>query len=139
MTLSYRGPEIREYVSEEQVFENERPKMQVTVFKHLENTQKGLAGARFDCMREKTFCRMETGSQTKDTPLALAYSKKDGSCLFDADVPCGYRYYVKEIQAPEHYYKQVKKHVMSFSGFIRMIKHSFTHSRNLEANQKPFF
>ena len=32
VTLSYRGPEIREYVSEEQVFENERPKMQVTVF-----------------------------------------------------------------------------------------------------------
>ena len=45
----------------------------------------------------------------KDTLLALAYSKKDGSCLFDADVPCGYRYHVKEIQAPEHYYKQVKK------------------------------
>ena len=39
--------EIREYVSEEQVFENERPKMQVTVFKRSENTQKGLAGARF--------------------------------------------------------------------------------------------
>lgn len=35
--------------------------------------------------------------------------KKTEAVFFEADVPCGYRYYVKEIQAPEHYYKQVKK------------------------------
>ena len=109
MTLSYRGPEIREYVSEEQVFENERPKMQVTVFKHSENTQKGLAGARFGLYAGENILSDGNRIAAKDTLLALAYSKKDGSCLFDADVPCGYRYYVKEIQAPEHYYKQVKK------------------------------
>ena len=109
VTLSYRGPEIREYVSEEQVFENERPKMQVTVFKHSENTQKGLAGARFGLYAGENILSDGNRIAAKDTLLALAYSKKDGSCLFDADVPCGYRYYVKEIQAPEHYYKQVKK------------------------------
>ncbi len=109
VTLSYRGPEIREYVSEEQVFENERPKMLVTVFKHSENTQKGLAGARFGLYAGENILSDGNRIAAKDTLLALAYSKKDGSCLFDADVPCGYRYYVKEIQAPEHYYKQVKK------------------------------
>ena len=109
VTLSYRGPEIREYVSEEQVFENERPKMQVTVFKRSENTQKGLAGARFGLYAGENILSDGNRIAAKDTLLALAYSKKDGSCLFDADVPCGYRYYVKEIQAPEHYYKQVKK------------------------------
>ena len=109
VTLSYRGPEIREYVSEEQVFENERPKMQVTVFKRSENTQKGLAGARFGLYAVENILSDGNRIAAKDTLLALAYSKKDGSCLFDADVPCGYRYYVKEIQAPEHYYKQVKK------------------------------
>ena len=109
VTLSYRGPEIREYVSEEQVFENERPKMQVTVFKRSENTQKGLAGARFGLYAGENILSDGNRIVAKDTLLALAYSKKDGSCLFDADVPCGYRYYVKEIQAPEHYYKQVKK------------------------------
>ena len=109
VTLSYRGPEIREYVSEEQVFENERPKMQVTVFKRSENTQKGLAGARFGLYAGENMLSDGNRIAAKDTLLALAYSKKDGSCLFDADVPCGYRYYVKEIQAPEHYYKQVKK------------------------------
>ncbi len=109
VTLSYRGPEIREYVSEEQVFENERPKMQVTVFKRSENTQKGLAGARFGLYAGENILSDGKMIAAKDTLLALAYSKKDGSCLFDADVPCGYRYYVKEIQAPEHYYKQVKK------------------------------
>ena len=109
VTLSYRGPEIREYVSEEQVFENERPKMKVTVFKHSENTQKGLAGARFGLYAGENILSDGNRIAAKDTLLALAYSKKDGSCLFDADVPCGYRYYVKEIQAPEHYYKQVKK------------------------------
>ena len=109
VTLSYRGPEIREYVSEEQVFENERPKMQVTVFKRSENTQKGLAGTRFGLYAGENILSDGNRIAAKDTLLALAYSKKDGSCLFDADVPCGYRYYVKEIQAPEHYYKQVKK------------------------------
>ena len=109
VTLSYRGPEIREYVSEELVFENERPKMQVTVFKRSENTQKGLAGARFGLYAGENILSDGNRIAAKDTLLALAYSKKDGSCLFDADVPCGYRYYVKEIQAPEHYYKQVKK------------------------------
>ena len=109
VTLSYREPEIREYVSEEQVFENERPKMQVTVFKRSENTQKGLAGARFGLYAGENILSDGNRIAAKDTLLALAYSKKDGSCLFDADVPCGYRYYVKEIQAPEHYYKQVKK------------------------------
>ena len=109
VTLSYRGLEIREYVSEEQVFENERPKMQVTVFKRSENTQKGLAGARFGLYAGENILSDGNRIAAKDTLLALAYSKKDGSCLFDADVPCGYRYYVKEIQAPEHYYKQVKK------------------------------
>ena len=109
VTLSYRGPEIRKYVSEELVFENERPKMQVTVFKRSENTQKGLAGARFGLYAGENILSNGNRIAAKDTLLALAYSKKDGSCLFDADVPCGYRYYVKEIQAPEHYYKQVKK------------------------------
>lgn len=107
--LSYRGPEIREYVSEELVFENERPKMQVTVWKRSENTQKGLAGARFGLYAGENILSDGNRIAAKDTLLAMAYSKKDGSCLFDADVPCGYRYYVKEIQAPEHYYKQVKK------------------------------
>lgn len=109
VTLSYRGPEIREYVSEEQVFENERPKMQVTVFKRSENTQKGLAGTRFGLYAGENILSDGNRIAAKDTLLALAYSKKDGSCLFDADVPCGYRYYVKEIQAPEHYYKTGEK------------------------------
>ncbi len=76
VTLSYRGPEIREYVSEEQVFENERPKMQVTVFKRSENTQKGLAGARFGLYAGENILSDGNRIAAKDTLLALAYSKK---------------------------------------------------------------
>lgn len=52
---------------------------------------------------------METGSQQKIRCLLWRTVKKTEAVFLMPDVPCGYRYYVKEIQAPEHYYKQVKK------------------------------
>lgn len=58
--------------------------MQVTVFKHSENTQKGLAGARFGLYAGENILSDGNRIAAKDTLLALAYSKKDGSCLFDA-------------------------------------------------------
>ncbi len=115
VTLSYRGENVREYVSEEVVFRNERPKADVKVWKKESGSETGLQGARFGLYAAELILADGNVAAVKDQLLETAVSRRDGSCLFQADIPCGYQYYVKEIQAPVNYYKQTEKGRYTFS------------------------
>ena len=109
VTLAYRGEEIREYVSEEIIFHNERPESQIKVWKKDKNSNIGLEGARFGLYAGEAILADDKVAAVRDQLLETAVSKRDGSCVFQRDLPCGYSYYVKEILAPQNYYRQTEK------------------------------
>lgn len=112
--LDYRGQEIYEYVCKEIEFQNARPKALVTVWKKSKNTGAGLAGAVFGLYAGEHIRVDGDIVAAKGTLIEKAVSKKDGSCCFQTDIPCGYEYYVEEISAPSGYYKQTEKKKYEF-------------------------
>lgn len=105
----------KELELKELTFRNARPKAAVTVWKKSEDTKVGLAGAVFGLYAGEAVRVNENIIVEKGTLLAQAVSNADGACRFGADIPCGYSYYVKEIQAPENYGAQAKEKVYAFN------------------------
>ena len=105
VTLSYAGQTV-ELVQEETTYHNQRPEVQVQVVKKSENDGVTLKGAVFGLYAAEDIALKDgTVLLKKDTLIQKVESDKEGNAQFTADIPIGFHYTVKEIQAPEFYYK----------------------------------
>jgi uncharacterized surface anchored protein len=103
VTLSYAGQTV-EVVEEETQYENARPKVSVEVLKKSSNDDAALKGAIFGLYADEDVTGAD-GSVlvTKGTMIQKAESNENGKAAFTADIPIGFHYVVKEIQAPPLY------------------------------------
>ena len=100
VTLSYAGQNV-ETVFSESTFVNDRQKTEVSVLKKDKDTLNPLDGGVFG---------LYVGSDIKNADGSVVVSKGTliekavtGKAVFTADLPIGFSYDVKEIQAPEGY------------------------------------
>lgn len=107
--LVWKGQETEVYQQEVPPFTNPRVRASVTVWKKSSDTGTGLAGAVFGLYAGEDILLDGATLAAKDTLIMQSESGSDGKCHFCADLPAGYSYYVKEIIAPENYYRQTKK------------------------------
>lgn len=104
VTLSYAGQTV-ELVQEETTYENERPEIEVNVVKKSENDGATLKGAVFGLYAAEDIARNDGIILVKkDILIQKVESDEEGNAKFTADLPIGFHYVVKEIQAPEFYY-----------------------------------
>ncbi|MEQ2433118.1 SpaA isopeptide-forming pilin-related protein [Blautia caccae] len=113
VTLTYAG-QTAEAVFAETTFQNERQKTEVHVVKLDKDTENPLSGAVFGLYAGEDMKNADgTVVVKKDTLLGKAESNGEGEADFYADIPIGYGYYVKELQAPENYLRNSEE-VYSF-------------------------
>lgn len=104
VTLSYAGQTV-ELVQEETTYINDRPKVKVQAVKKSENDKETLEGAVFGLYAGEDIINAEGKVVVKkDTLIEKVTSDKEGAAAFHSDIPINFRYYLKEIQAPESYY-----------------------------------
>lgn len=105
VTLSYAGQTV-EVVEEETQYENARPKVSVEVLKKSSNDGATLKGAVFGLYAGEDIVGAD-GSvlAKKDVLIQKAESGEDGKAAFSSDIPIGFHYVIKEIQAPPLYYQ----------------------------------
>ena len=103
VTLSYAGQNV-ETVFSESTFVNDRQKAEVSVLKKDKDTLNPLDGGVFG-MYAGSDIKNADGSVvvSKGTLIEKAVTGEDGKAVFTADLPIGFSYDVKEIQAPEGY------------------------------------
>lgn len=103
ITLSYAGQTV-ETVVEEMTFTNVRQKANVTVVKKDTDTEKPLAGGVYALYAGNDIKNVD-GSVIvkKGTLIEKATTGADGSALYQADLPIGNSYDVKEDKAPNLY------------------------------------
>lgn len=105
VTLSYAGQTV-ELSKNETTYTNERPKVNVKAVKKSENDSVTLKGAVFGLFSGSDIKKADgTVLVSKDTQIGHAISDKDGNAVFNTDIPIGYKYYIRELRAPELYYK----------------------------------
>lgn len=110
VTLSYAGQTV-ELVQEEAAYANARPGVKVQAVKQSENDKVTLEGAVFGLYAGEDITNAAgTVIVNKDTLIETAASDKDGVAAFQADIPINFRYYLKEIQAPEFYYMSTDRY-----------------------------
>lgn len=114
VTLSYAGQTV-ELVQEEAAYVNARPGVKVQAVKQSENDKVTLEGAVFGLYAGEDITNA-TGAVVvkKDTLIESVTSDKDGVAAFQADLPINFRYYLKEIQAPEFYYMSTDRYDFLF-------------------------
>lgn len=113
VTLTYAG-QTAEAVFAETTFQNDRQKAEVQVLKLDKDTENPLSGAVFGLYAGEDMKNADgTVVVKKDTLLGKAESNGEGKAVFSADLPIGYGYYVKELQAPENYLRNSEE-VYSF-------------------------
>lgn len=103
VTLSYAGQNV-ETVFSESTFHNDRQKAEVSVVKKDKDTLNPLDGGVFGLYAGSDIKNAD-GSVvvSKGTLIKKAVTGEDGNAVFTADLPIGFSYDVKEIQAPEGY------------------------------------
>ncbi len=102
VTVSSDGKE--EAVLGEVTFVNDRQKAEVEAVKQDKETSSPLAGGVFALYAESDIQNADGAVVVpKDTLIGKATTGKDGHGKFAADLPVGYGYYVKEIQAPDKF------------------------------------
>lgn len=105
VALTYAG-QTAELAAGEITFLNERPEIAVKVVKKSKNEDVTLAGAVFGLYAEDDITTGGGETVVKGgTLLAQAVSDADGNAVFEADLPLNFHYSIKEIQAPDKYYK----------------------------------
>lgn len=107
--LSYGGQEA-EVVFGSATFVNDRQKAEVSVVKKDKETLNPLAGGVFGLY---TDCDItdESGKilVKKDTLIEAVTTGTSGKAVFSADLPIGFSYLVKELQAPYGYYRNTEE------------------------------
>lgn len=87
---------------------NQRQKVQITVVKKEEKTDRYLAGAVFGLYAGEEIVNADGKVlQKKDTLIEKRVTDSEGKAIFFSDLPLG-KYYVKEMQAPVGYVKSDK-------------------------------
>ena len=114
VTLSYAGQTV-ELVQEEAAYVNARPGVKVQAVKQSENDKVTLEGAIFGLYAGEDITNAAGAVVVKkDTLIESVTSDKDGVAAFQADIPINFRYYLKEIQAPEFYYMSTDRYDFLF-------------------------
>lgn len=115
VTLSYAGQTI-EVVEEETTYENARPDVEVNVVKKSSNEDVTLKGAVFGLYAGEDIKAADgTPLVSSGTLIQKAESDGDGKAAFTADIPIGFHYFVKEIQAPPLYFMSNEKFEFYFA------------------------
>ncbi len=92
----------------ETTFTNDRQKAEVIVTKQDEDTENPLDGGIFGLYAASDITNADGAVVVKKgTLIQKATTGADGTAKFTADLPLGFSYDVKEVQAPEGY---VRKH-----------------------------
>lgn len=105
ITLSYAGQTVEVAVGNV-TFENDRQKAKVIVEKQDDTTKNPLDGAVFGLYAAEDIADVSGNVVVKqDTLIAKATTGAEGSAVFETDLPINHCYYVKELQAPENYYR----------------------------------
>ena len=103
VTLSYAGQNV-DVVFTETTFTNDRQKVEVMVTKQDEDTENPLDGGIFGLYSASDITNVDgTVIVKKGTLIQKATTGADGTAKFTADLPLGFSYDVKEVQAPEGY------------------------------------
>lgn len=114
VTLSYAGQNV-ETVFSESTFVNERQKADVTVLKKDKDTLNPLDGGMFGLYAGSDIINADGNVVvSKGTLIEKAVTGEDGKAVFTADLPIGFSYEVKEIQAPEGYVRN-QEDIYSFT------------------------
>ena len=103
VTLSYAG-QNGETVFSESTFVNDRQKAEVFVMKKDKDTLNPLDGGVFGLYAGSDIKNADGSVMvSKGTLIEKAVTGEDGKAVFTTDLPIGFSYDVKEIQAPEGY------------------------------------
>lgn len=114
VTLSYAGQNV-ETVFSESTFVNERQKADVTVLKKDKDTLNPLDGGVFGLYAGSDIINADGNVVvSKGTLIEKAVTGEYGKAVFTADLPIGFSYEVKEIQAPEGYVRN-QEDIYSFT------------------------
>ena len=107
VTLSYAGQNVN-VVFTETTFTNDRQKVEVMVTKQDKDTENPLAGGIFGLYAASDITNVDgTVIVKKGTLIQKATTGADGTAKFTADLPLGFSYDVKEVQAPEGYVRNI--------------------------------
>lgn len=114
VTLSYAGQNV-ETVFSESTFTNDRQKAKVQVLKKDKDTENPLDGGIFGLYAGSDIKNADGKVVvSKGTLIGKATTGSDGKAVFTADLPIGFSYEVKEVQAPEGYVRNTED-VYSFT------------------------
>ena len=123
VTLTYAGQNV-ETVFSESTFHNDRQKAEVSVVKKDRDTLNPLDGGVFGLYAGSDITNADGNVVvSKGTLIGKAVTGEDGQAVFTADLPIGFSYDVKEIQAPDGYVRN-QEDVYSFD---------FTYTNDSEA------
>lgn len=108
VTLSYAGQNV-ETVFRESTFHNDRQKAEVSVEKQDKDTSNPLDGGVFGLYAGSDIVNADGAVVvSKGTLIEKAVTGGDGKASFTADLPIGFSYEIKEMQAPEGYVRNQK-------------------------------
>ena len=108
VTLSYAGQNV-DVVFSETTFTNDRQKAEVIVTKQDEDTENPLDGGIFGLYAASDITNADgTVVVKKGTLIQKVTTGADGTAKFTADLPLGFSYDVKEVQAPEGYVRNTE-------------------------------
>ena len=113
ITLSYAGQNVEVAVGNV-TFANDRQKASVSVVKQDDTTKNPLSGGIYGLYAAEDIADVSGNVVVrKDTLIEKATTGNDGNAVYQADLPINHSYYVKELQAPENYFRN-SEDVFSF-------------------------
>lgn len=113
VTLSYAGQNVEVAVGNV-TFANDRQKASVSVVKQDDTTKNPLSGGIYGLYVAEDIADVSGNVVVrKDTLIEKATTGNDGNAVHQADLPINHSYYVKELQAPENYFRN-SEDVFSF-------------------------
>ena len=105
ITLSYAGQNVEKAVGT-LTFTNDRQKASVSVMKLDTATKNPLSGGVYGLYAAENIADVSGNVVvTKDALIERVTTGADGDAMYQSDLPINYSYYIKEIQAPEKYYR----------------------------------
>lgn len=111
--LSYAGQNVEVAVGNV-TFANDRQKASVSVLKQDDTTKNPLSGGIYGLYAAEDIADVSGNVVVrKDTLIEKATTGNDGNAVYQADLPINRSYYVKELQAPENYFRN-SEDVFSF-------------------------
>lgn len=113
VTLSYAGQNVEVAVGNV-TFANDRQKASISVLKQDDITKNPLSGGIYGLYAAEDIADVSGNVVVrKDTLIEKATTGNAGNAVYQADLPINHSYYVKELQAPENYFRN-SEDVFSF-------------------------